>query len=126
VLDEVYSAPGWLRRLKVGQVVTALVIAALAVVMAPLWLGYLPNSLVYFRELRKARSAMERIEDFRRTTGALPEDLCRLGLRCDEAARLRYDRRQNGVYILSFMTPTHGFFSTLNSDSGARSWSAGQ
>jgi hypothetical protein len=122
--ESVYSAPSWLRRLAVRQVVAALAIAALAWVTSPRWLGYLPDSLVYFRDLREARGMIDRIEQVHRVEGRFPTDLCALNLPCDESADFHYDRNDGG-YVLWFSAPTHGFFATLTYEPSTKSWHVG-
>ncbi len=117
----VYSAPSWFRRLAVRQVIAALAIAALAWVTSPFWLGYLPDALVYFRDLREARAVIDRIEQFHRAKGLFPADLCALNLPCDESADFQYDRNNEG-YVLWFSAPTHGFFATLTYEPSTKSW----
>src|SRR5947209_3977253 len=95
-VDHVYRTPRWLRRLTARQIVGALAIAAFAWVSAPLWLKYFPDSLVYFRELGEARTAIGRIDEIRRTHGGFPSDLCQVGLPCVEDARLGYNLQGNG------------------------------
>jgi len=58
--NSVYGSPSWLRRLQVWHVVAPLIAVAFAVVISPLWFGYLPDSLVHGSELREARRVIER------------------------------------------------------------------
>jgi hypothetical protein len=122
--ESVYSAPSWFRRLAFRQVIAALTIAGLAWVASPLWLGYLPDSLVYFGEFREARGVIERIEQYQQAKGLFPTDLCALSLPCEESAHLHYDRNDGG-YVLWFGAPSHGFFATLTYGSDTKSWQVG-
>jgi hypothetical protein len=105
----------------VPQIVAALAIAVLAWVTSPMWLGDLPDSLVYRRELREARGVIDRIEQFQRAQGLFPTDLCALDLPCAESAHLHYDRGNSG-YLLWFAAPTHGFDASLTYESNTKSW----
>jgi hypothetical protein len=102
-------------------VVALLVAAAGVVVTSRMWLGCLPDSLVYRGEYREAREVIKRIDDFASASHALPADLCVLGLPCDESAHLHYEPNNRG-YVLWFAAPTHGFFCALAYDSITRTW----
>ena len=99
-------------------------IAGLTWVTSPLWLGYLPDSLLYAGDFRKARGVIDRIEQFHQAKGLFPPDLCALNLPCDESADLHYDRGNEG-YLLWFGAPTHGFFASLTYESSTKSWHVG-
>jgi len=116
--DGVHRAPRWLRRLEARHVVGGVIAVMLALVSSPLWLRYVPESLVYCGEFREARTVIKRIDDFTLARGNLPQDLCALGLPYDESAPLHYQTTSGG-YELWFGTPTHGFFSALVYD---RTW----
>ena len=122
--ESVYSAPPWFHRLAARQVIATLLIAGLAWVTSPLWLGYLPDSVVYSRELREAGGVIDRIEQFHQAQGHFPADLCALSLPCDESSHLHYDRNDAG-YLLWFGAPTHGFFASLTYESSTKSWHVG-
>jgi hypothetical protein len=119
--ESVYEAPRWLRRVRVWHVVALVSAAAIVAVTSRLWLGCLPDSLVYRGEFREARAVIKRIDDFALARHALPADLCALGLPCDESAPLHYEPN-NGGYSLWFSAPTHGFFCALAYDSISRTW----
>jgi hypothetical protein len=96
-------------------------LASLGFLSSPLWLRYLPDSLVYHHDIKEAKSVIMRIDEFNRANGTLPPDLCALGLQCDERAHLQYSINHGG-YTLSFAVPTHGFFDMLRYDSVSGEW----
>ena len=118
-------ARGWLRRFRVRQVITALAVVVLVWLSSPIWLRLFPATTVYFWKVREARGVIDKIENFRRTTGSLPPDLCTFGLRCDEAAPLYYDVRKD-QYVLWFSAPIYGFFTSLIYESGSMTWHEGE
>ncbi len=122
--ETVFSAPPWFRRVAIRHVMVAGAVAVFAWLSAPLWVRYLPDSLVYSGEFREARRAIEKIERFRRASGVLPPDLCTFDLPCDESAPLQYNPTKDG-YSLSFGAGTHGFFSSLIYESGTQRWHVG-
>jgi hypothetical protein len=97
----------------------------LGFISSPLWLGYLPDSIVYYQEFREAQEIIKRIDEFNRAKSVLPTDPCVLGLRCDENAPIQYNSTEAG-YMLSFSTPTHGLFSNLIYESVTGKWHAGE
>jgi hypothetical protein len=115
-------------QLKIRYIQVVLGIALLGLLgflSSPLWLRYLPDSLVYSKEFREARKAVKRIDDFYRAKSVLPADLCLLDLQCDESAPIQYTPTETG-YELSFSTATHGFFSCLVYESVSGKWHISQ
>jgi len=103
------------------HIVAIALAAALVWASSFLWLRYLPDSLVYFWDLREARGTIERIETFRHARGVPPADLCALNLPCDESAHLQYSAKGDN-YVLWFGAGTYGFFATLGYDSSSKGW----